>query len=80
MLDPPVVTDIYLARLALHNMLCNSPGKSVYFPPGLVDSESSDGDIGYDSWWNDTPGESVNPVQRQGSGVYIVNLFLLLTC
>ena len=42
-LDPPVVTDIILATLAFHNVLCNSPDKSVYCPPGLVDSESSDG-------------------------------------
>lgn len=79
-----------LSKIALHNLLCSSPDKSVCFPPGLVDSESSDGDIVYDSWWN-SPGESMNPIQRwrRGhkvtpqvqkqwwrSGVYIVNLFL----
>lgn len=45
MFDPPVVADIISARLDLHKMLYNSPDKSVYYPPGLADSESSDGDI-----------------------------------
>ena len=45
MFDPPVVADIISARLALHKMLYSSPDKSVYCPPGLADSESSDGDI-----------------------------------
>lgn len=67
MLDPPVVTDIILATLAFHNMLCNSPDKSVCCPPGLVDSESSDGSIIYGSWWNDTLGESMYPIQCIGS-------------
>ena len=39
--------NIILTILAFHNMLCNSPDKFAYCPHGLVDSESSDGDIIY---------------------------------
>ena len=68
MLDPTFVTDIALSTLALHSMLSNSLDKSVYCPPGLVDSESLDGDIIYDLWRNDTPGESMHPTQCWGRG------------
>ena len=68
MFDPPVVADIISARLALHKMLYSSPDKSVYCPPGLADSESSDGDIIHSSWQNDTPGESMYPIQCRGRG------------
>ena len=45
-------------------MLCNSPDKTVHCPPGLLDSESlDDGDMIYGSWQNDTPGESMYPIQ-----------------
>ena len=61
-LDPPVVTD-NIATLALHNLLCNSRDKSAHWPSDLADSESSDGDIIYGSWQNDTLRESMYPMQ-----------------
>ena len=54
-MDEPVVTDIILATLALHNMPCNSSDKSVYYPLGLTDRESLDKDVICDSWRNNTP-------------------------
>ena len=68
MLDPPVVTVIILATLAFYNTLCNSREKFVYCPPGLKVSESSDGDIIYGSWRNDTPEQSMYPIQCRGRG------------
>ena len=58
-MDPPVVTDIILATLALHNMPCSSPDKSVYYPLGLANRESLNKDMICGSWQNSTPGESM---------------------
>ena len=68
MLGPPIVTDMTLATLVFHHMLCKSPDKSVYCPPGLADNESLDGGINYGSLQNDTPGELMYLIKCRGRG------------
>ena len=67
-MDPPVVTDIILATLALYNMPCSSPDKSVYYPLGLADHESLNKDMICGSWRNNTPRESMCLKQYRGRG------------
>ena len=67
-MDPPIVTDIILATLALHNMPCSSPDKSVYYPLGLADRESLNKDMICGSWRNNTPRESMCLKQYRGRG------------
>lgn len=67
-LNPEKIETIVMACCSLHNYLCSkNKSKSVYAPPGTLDSEDSETHtITYGDWRNQQQSQSMQPLQRQG--------------
>ena len=67
-LIPSSVESLVMAALVLHNYLKKSSSRNVYCPHGLLDTESSDGELTNGLWRQDGTSESFLPLSLPGTG------------
>lgn len=67
-IPPETIEEVVMAALTLHNFLRSSISKDVYFPAGLIDSESEDGKLVPGLWRQDSASESFLSLQVPSTG------------